>query len=158
MSWVRWALHSINKFNFYWKPLAWRARTAMQLSASSGHPFSDSFLGSDSIWCSLPLTKFSHSLQGSRHSSDHIPITLVTLAFCCHCCCYFCPNSQDVNSLQQPKMSILHHFQIVKLSSPSDVPHCGVSTSSQSTKPHSRHRKGEKNCIETSFRTFSELT
>lgn len=69
---------------------------------SSGHPFSDTFLESDSIWCSLPLTKLSHSLQGS-HSSDHIPITLVTLAFCC-CCCYFCPSSQNVNSLQQPTM------------------------------------------------------
>lgn len=120
---------------------------------SSGHPFSDTFLESDSIWCSLPLTKLPHSLQGS-HSSDHIPITLVTLAFCC-CCCYFCPSSQNVNSLQQPTMSILHHFQP---RSPSDVPNSGISTSSQSTKPHFRYYKGEENCLETSFRTFSELT
>lgn len=109
-----WALRSINKFNFYRKAWAWRAKTMMQLSASSGHPFSDTFLGSERIWCSLPLTKLSHSLQGS-HSTNHIPIALVTLAFCC--CCYFCLNSQDINSLQQLKMGILHHFQVVKLSS-----------------------------------------
>lgn len=119
------------------------ARITMQLSASSGHPFSDK----DAV-CLWPNF---HIYSEAAAVAITFPLPWWLLLFCC----CFCLNSQDVNSLQQPKMGILHHFQVVKLNSPSDVPHCGISTSSQSAEPHFRYHKGEK---KKALKHLSELS